>query len=137
AATLGELLRGLDLDVNFARNSEEERRATLDRLLAEPRPAALAANAGITRDTAETWALFQLIARTRRIYGDALLGPFIISMTRGPADVLTVLLLAREFNGTAYTLLDVRGAALFGLLAGAALGLVWLLGGMMSRRDSS
>ncbi|MDW8327405.1 MAG: phosphoenolpyruvate carboxylase [Anaerolineales bacterium] len=95
AATLGELLRGLDLDVNFARNSEEERRATLDRLLAEPRPAALAANAGITRDTAETWALFQLIARTRRIYGDALLGPFIISMTRGPADVLTVLLLAR------------------------------------------
>ncbi|MCS6911263.1 MAG: hypothetical protein NZM11_11965, partial [Anaerolineales bacterium] len=49
----------------------------------------------------------------------------------------TVLLLAREFDGTVYTLLDARGAALFGLLAGAALGLVWLLGGMMSRRNSS
>jgi len=94
-ATLGELLRGLDLDSNFAHNSEAERLTTLDRLLAEPPPAALATNAGVTRDTAETWALFQLIARTRRIYGEALLGPFIISMTRGPADVLTVLLLAR------------------------------------------
>lgn len=94
-ATLGELLRGLDLDANFARNPEGERCATLDRLLAEPTPAALAANAGITRDAAETWGLFQLIARTRRIYGDEMLGPFIISMTRGPADVLTVLLLAR------------------------------------------
>ncbi len=94
-ATLGELLRGLDLDTNFAHNSEAERLTTLDRLLAEPPPAALAAKAGVTRDTAETWALFQLIARTRRIYGEALLGPFIISMTHGPADVLTVLLLAR------------------------------------------
>jgi phosphoenolpyruvate carboxylase len=95
AATLGELLRALDLDPSFARNPEAERLATLDRLLSEPPPAALAASAGVTRDTAETWALFRLIACTRRIYGDELLGPFVISMTRGPADLLTVLLLAR------------------------------------------
>lgn len=44
-------------------------------------------------------------------------------------------LYAREMNGTAYTLLDTRGAALFGLLAGLALGLVWLIGGMFNRRS--
>ena len=49
----------------------------------------------MTAETAETWALFQLIARVQQVYGRELLGPFIISMTRGPADVLTVLLLAR------------------------------------------
>jgi phosphoenolpyruvate carboxylase len=36
-----------------------------------------------------------LIARAQQVYGPELLGPFIISMTHGPADVLTVLLLAR------------------------------------------
>jgi len=39
--------------------------------------------------------LFQLIARVQQVYGHELLGPFIISMTRGAADILTVLLLAR------------------------------------------
>src|SRR4029434_10391353 len=44
---------------------------------------------------AETWGLFRLLGRAQSVYGRASLGPFIISMTRGPADVLSVLLLAR------------------------------------------
>jgi phosphoenolpyruvate carboxylase len=37
----------------------------------------------------------QLIGRARNLYGNELLGPFIISMTRSAADVLTLLLLAK------------------------------------------
>jgi len=62
-------------------------------LLSQPAPA-LAAQPGATAETAETWALFRLLARVHNVYGRALLGPFIISMTRGPADILTVLLMA-------------------------------------------
>jgi phosphoenolpyruvate carboxylase len=67
------------------------------RLLTEypERPASLAKNPGVTADTAETWALFRLLARTQNVYGRELVGPFIVSMTRGPADLLTVLVLAR------------------------------------------
>ncbi len=94
AVTLGELLRALNLDLNFEQAPDAARAETITRLLSEPRPA-LAVNPGITANTAETWALFRLIARAQSVYGRALLGPFIISMTRGPADVLTVLLLAQ------------------------------------------
>jgi phosphoenolpyruvate carboxylase len=91
---LGELLRALNIDVAFDQAGDAERTALLARLLGEPVPR-LAANPGVTAETAETWALFRLIARVRAVYGPELLGPFIISMTRGPADVLTVLQLAR------------------------------------------
>ncbi len=63
-------------------------------LLSEPTPQ-LAQHPGITPDTAETWATFRLIARAQHVYGRELIGPVIISMTHGVADVLTVLLLAR------------------------------------------
>ena len=96
-SALGEILRALNLDLEFEKSDDQSRRQVLIRLLAESetRPAGLAANPGVTAETAETWALFHLIARTREAYGSELLGPFIISMTRGVADVLTVLLLAR------------------------------------------
>ncbi len=42
-----------------------------------------------------TLAVFQAIAYCRRKYGKRAIGPYIISMTHGPDDVLTVLLLAR------------------------------------------
>jgi phosphoenolpyruvate carboxylase len=67
---------------------------TLLRLLTEPAPL-LAENPGITPETSETWATFHLMARAQHVYGHELLGPFIIAMTHGPADVLAVLLLAR------------------------------------------
>ena len=93
-ATLAELLRALNIDLGFDQADDTARAKTLVRLLSQPSPQ-LAAHPGVTAETAETWALFQLIARVQQVYGRELLGPFIISMTRGPADVLTVLLLAR------------------------------------------
>ena len=39
--------------------------------------------------------MFRLLGRARSLYGEALLGPFIISMCRSEADVLAVLLMAR------------------------------------------
>ncbi len=55
----------------------------------------MAPSPGASPQAAETWALFQLIARARSIYGPDLFGPFIISMTQSSADVLAVLLMAR------------------------------------------
>ncbi|NTU63937.1 MAG: phosphoenolpyruvate carboxylase, partial [Chloroflexi bacterium] len=92
--TLGEILRALNIDTAFERSDDAARAHNALRLLTEPAPL-LAENPGITPETAETWATFRLMARAKHIYGQQLLGPFIISMAHGPADVLTVLLLAR------------------------------------------
>ncbi|MEK7278709.1 MAG: phosphoenolpyruvate carboxylase, partial [Chloroflexota bacterium] len=94
AAALGEILRGLKINFDFEEGTDRARTATLRQLFSAATPS-LAPRPGVTAETAETWALFQLLARAREVYGRDLLGPFIISMTRGPADVLTVLLLAR------------------------------------------
>ena len=93
---LAEVLRALGLDEGAWTTDAEphHRAALLARLLEIPAPA-LASPAGVTRITAETWAVFELLARTSQIYGKELFGPFIISMTRTPADVLGVLLMAR------------------------------------------
>jgi phosphoenolpyruvate carboxylase len=93
-AALGETLRALRLALDFEDEPPEQRLALLELLLSTPAPV-LAPHPGMTPATAETWALFQLIARARQLYGSALWGPFIISMTRQPADILAVLLLAR------------------------------------------
>jgi phosphoenolpyruvate carboxylase len=93
-SALSELLRALNLDLAFNQGDDLTRAKTIVRLLSQPNPQ-LSNNPGATPETAETWALFQLLARVQQVYGRELLGPFIISMTRGPADVLTVLLLAR------------------------------------------
>ncbi len=73
---------------------EAKRVELLTQLLANELPD-LSAEPGITKATAETWALFQLIKRVRDVYGSDLLGPFVISMCRSAADILSVLLLAR------------------------------------------
>ena len=93
-ATVGEILRALNIDTTFEQGDDAARSRTLLRLLAEPAPL-LAENPGITPETAETWATFRLMARAQQIYGQELLGNFIISMTHGAADMLTALLLAR------------------------------------------
>lgn len=94
ASALGEILRALGVDPAFERGDDRARSEVLARLLSQPRPAIMM-GLGVSSEAAETWALFQLIARVNAVYGRGLLGPFIISMTRGPADLLTVLLLAR------------------------------------------
>lgn len=96
-AALGEILRGLNRCQDYEGLNPAERLQLLVELLGEPQPT-LAKHPGVTRETAETWALFQLIARAQEVYGDKLFGPFVISMTSSTADVLTVLLLLR-WNG--------------------------------------
>ncbi|HHB90632.1 MAG TPA: phosphoenolpyruvate carboxylase [Anaerolineae bacterium] len=95
-AALGELLRGLGITQgrDYLTMGPEDRTELLLSLLDAPRPR-LARHAGVTPETAETWGLFKLLARVRRVYGPRLLGPFIISMTTSASDVLAVLLLAR------------------------------------------
>ena len=94
------MLSALGLGAGFAEGDDRARTETLLRLLAGPVPETPASLA-LSPETAETWALFRLLARARAVYGPELLGPFIISMTRGPADLLTVLLLARWAGGEA------------------------------------
>ena len=93
-AVVDEALRALNIINNFIEMSYNERLALLVKLLSEPLPE-LSEHPGITPSAAETFALFQLIARVRGVYGIELLGPVIISMCRSVSDVLSVLLLAR------------------------------------------
>lgn len=93
-AALTEALRALNIEQAFDCADADCRQALLTKLLREPTPD-FAPHPGVTRSSAETWALFQLLTRTRQLYGDELLGPFIISMTHSAADVLAVLLMAR------------------------------------------
>jgi phosphoenolpyruvate carboxylase len=115
---LGEILRALGITPDFEAQDDKTRQKLLLRLLAEPRPA-LAVTPGVSEAAAETWSLFQVINRTREVYGKDLLGPFIISMTHGPADVLAVLLMAEWCNSAAglqivplfETILDLKAAS--------------------------
>jgi phosphoenolpyruvate carboxylase len=92
-AALSEILRALNIEADFENLPFDERTQLLTRLLNEP-PPNLSTHPGVTSATAETWSLFQLIGRTSEVYGEELLGPFVISMTHSAADVLTVFLLA-------------------------------------------
>jgi phosphoenolpyruvate carboxylase len=93
-AALSEILRALRIESDFENLPDELRAALLARLLEDPVPQ-LSSRPGVTSSAAETWSLFQLIARVQDVYGDDLLGPIVISMTHTAADVLTVLLLAK------------------------------------------
>lgn len=93
-ATLDEILRALGIEFAFTNLPAEQRIDLLLNLLDGPIPI-LAPHPGVKPDTAETWALFQLIRRVKEVYGPSLLGPFIISMSHHAADVLAVLLIAR------------------------------------------
>ncbi len=97
AAALGGMLDALGIDAGFEDKDDAYRAALLLRLLSEKPPATadLAVAAVTSEVSAEAWRLFRLLARMRSLYRPESLGPFIISMTRGAADLLTVLLLAR------------------------------------------
>jgi phosphoenolpyruvate carboxylase len=97
AVALAEILAGLGVDGAFSERDETERgRIMLDRLAAEPPlPSDVTVAAAAGETSRETWRLFRLLGRAQDIYGSESLGPFIVSMTRGPADILSVLLLAR------------------------------------------
>jgi phosphoenolpyruvate carboxylase len=98
AAAIGRALAGLGVVEDFERRDDGERAGVLVRLLMDEPPshAALASVvSAMDEPEAETWRLFRLLTRAGRLYGAASLGPVVVSMTRGAADVLAVLLLSR------------------------------------------
>ncbi|HSM57538.1 MAG TPA: phosphoenolpyruvate carboxylase [Candidatus Sulfomarinibacteraceae bacterium] len=102
-AKLGDHDHYLELDL-------QARTALLTELLQDDAPD-LESLHDLSSETRELLDLFQMACRAVDIYGPEVFGPYIISMTRGPADVLTVLLLAywsglnlredRDFEGLA------------------------------------
>jgi phosphoenolpyruvate carboxylase len=76
---------------DWCRLSSEERTRRLREAL-ERRESPLGE---LSSEARRTLAVFQAIAYCRRKYGQYAIGPYIVSMTHGPDDVLSVLLLAR------------------------------------------
>ncbi len=97
--SLGETLRALGECQDFAKLDNDKRTEILLKQLRQE-PPRLSPTPGFRPETSQTWALFRLIHRTRSLYGSSLLGPFIISMTQGVADLLAVLLMARWTGGS-------------------------------------
>ncbi len=93
-AALDEVFAGYGLP-GFAAMNEDERTALVARELATPRPFTpfTLAYSDATNETLET---VRLIRRAHAQLGPESLSAYVISMTTGPSDVLSVLLLARD-----------------------------------------
>jgi len=74
---------------------EERREELLTRELLSPRPLT-PARLDFSADTNETFELFRLARRAHERVGPRAIDTFVVSMTRGPSDVLAVLLMARD-----------------------------------------
>ena len=99
AGTLDQLRHVWGVSADGLETAGPERARALEALLAAAPPPAAPEPDGLDDAARETWALFQLLARARSVYGSELFGPFVISMARSAADVLTVLVLARWAGG--------------------------------------
>ena len=93
-AVLDELLSKLGLYEGFAQLDPGERAQILSNLLASPNPD-LSQLTDLSPEADETVTLFQLLYRAFDFYGSELIGPYIVSMTHGPEDILAPLLLAK------------------------------------------
>ena len=93
-AVLHELLQKLNLHDNFAELDGAGRTAVLSQLLDAPIPD-LGKLTNLSPEAQETRDLFQILFRAYDFYGPELIGPYIVSMTHGPEDILAPLLLAR------------------------------------------
>ena len=92
-AVLDELFGRLGWFNDFTRQDGPARAATLTDALARPAPD-LTALADLSPEATESLALFRLLKRAVDYYGPELFGPYVISMTHGPEDILAPLLLA-------------------------------------------
>lgn len=95
-AVMDEIFAKLGIVPSYQALSERERIALLSELLQQEIPDFDSLE--LSSNSAETLNLLRLIKRTIDIYGEEAFGPFIISMTRGVADVLLVLLLTYWFG---------------------------------------
>ena len=93
-AVLDELLGRLGWCVGFGALDGPGRAAVLTDALARPVPD-LSAFDHLSPEARETLDLFAVIKRAVDYYGPELFGPYIVSMTHGPEDILAPLLLAR------------------------------------------
>lgn len=89
---LAELFAALGHHDDYQSLDDEARRALLSDLLSQP-PPDLASLTDLSEKSAELIELLRMTARGVAIYGPEIFGPYVISMTRSPADVLSVLLL--------------------------------------------
>ena len=95
-AVLDELLRLLGRHDQFGELTPVERAEVLSEQLAAPNPdLSQLKRDDLTPETAETLDLFQVLYRAFDFYGRELIGPYIVSMTHGPEDILAPLLLAK------------------------------------------
>lgn len=95
-AVLGEILKGLEIHQTFAELDGSERLSVLTQLLGQPTPdLATLEESAIGKESRETLELFGILGRTIAFYGPELIGPYVVSMTHGPEDILAVLLLAK------------------------------------------
>jgi phosphoenolpyruvate carboxylase len=79
----------------YAEMSEDDKASLLTRELATPRP--LAPHVlDFSAETNETLELFRLVRRAHQRVGPAAVETYVVSMTRGPSDLLAVLLMADD-----------------------------------------
>jgi phosphoenolpyruvate carboxylase len=91
---IDELCRKLGYYESYAQLGAVARTQLLSDLLTASVPD-LDACTGLSTQTSECLTLFRALSRTVFFYGPEPLGPYIVSMTHGPEDILAVLLLAR------------------------------------------
>jgi phosphoenolpyruvate carboxylase len=92
-AVISELLHKLGRVEGFAGMDGPARAEVLSQQLQEPIPD-FSQLENLSDEAKETLELFQILYRAFDFYGSELLGPYIVSMTHGPEDILSPLLLA-------------------------------------------
>ncbi len=95
ASALAEVMGRYGLASGFADASEDERARILTAEILAGRPFA-PHRLDFSPETNETLELFRLVRRAHERIGPQAVETYIVSMTRGPADLLSVLLLARD-----------------------------------------
>jgi phosphoenolpyruvate carboxylase len=95
AGAIAEVFARYGLAPGFAAAPEAEREAVLTAEILAGRPFA-PHRLDFTPETNETLDLFRLVRRAHERTGPAAIEAFVVSMTRGPSDLLSVLLMARD-----------------------------------------
>jgi len=93
-AVLDELFGRLGWMEGFGNLDGPARAEALTSALAHPAPDLSGLN-DLSPEAAETLELFRVVKRAVDYYGPELFGPYVVSMTHGPEDILAPLLLAR------------------------------------------
>ncbi|NND97484.1 MAG: phosphoenolpyruvate carboxylase [Pirellulaceae bacterium] len=96
-AALAEIFAKLGISANYLELTPAERADVLTEQLASDVPS-IGEPSDYSQTTCELLQLFQVISRSVELYGPEMIGPYIISMSKGVDDVLAVLLLAKWYG---------------------------------------